>query len=135
MELNNDSALDNIAIGSLRPMHIKLIKPVLQSIISVHDFEDVARQTFTPKAYAFYSSAATDLVSHRENHDCHKKILLRPRVLRNVRQVATKRSILGMDSSAPFFLSPAAMATLAHPEGELAVARACGNQGIIQCVR
>ncbi|KAI7212794.1 cytochrome b2 [Hortaea werneckii] len=109
-------------------------KPALSSIISVHDFEDVARQSFSEKAYAFYSSAATDLVSHNANLMCQRKLLLRPKVLRNVKNVTTKRSILGSDSSAPFFFSPAAMATLAHEKGELAVARACANEGIVQMV-
>lgn len=109
-------------------------KPPLHSIISIHDFEDVARATYTAKAFAFYSSAATDLVSHRANLQCHSSILLRPRILRNVKEVSIKRKILGCDSSAPFFVSPAAMARLAHPDGELALARGCGAQGIIQTV-
>ncbi|KAI6818997.1 cytochrome b2 [Hortaea werneckii] len=109
-------------------------KPALSSIISVHEFEDVARHSFSEKAFAFYSSAATDLVSHTANLMCQRKLLLRPKILRNVKDVTTKRSILGSSSIAPFFFSPAAMATLAHEEGELAVARACGNEGIIQMV-
>jgi L-lactate dehydrogenase (cytochrome) len=109
-------------------------KPPLESLISVHDFEDVARQTFTKKTYAFYSSAATDLVAQKSNVQVWRQLLLRPQILRNVSQVSTKRRILGCDSSAPFFVSPTAMAKLAHPDGELATARACGNENIIQCV-
>ncbi|GIZ41882.1 hypothetical protein CKM354_000517100 [Cercospora kikuchii] len=109
-------------------------KPDLDSLISVHDFEDVARNALAPKTWAFYSSAATDLVSHQANLMCHRKLLLRPRVLRDVRKVKTKRKILGHESSIPVFFSPAAMAKLAHPEGEIAVARACGNQRIVQIV-
>ncbi|KAK4499713.1 hypothetical protein PRZ48_010231 [Zasmidium cellare] len=109
-------------------------KPDLYSLISVHDFEDVAKHTLTAKAYAFYSSAATDLVSHQANLMCHRKLLLRPRVLQNVQEVKTRRRILGCESSAPFFFSPAAMAKLAHSEGELAVARACGEQSIAQVI-
>ena len=107
-------------------------KPSLASLISVHDFEDVARKTYTAKAWAFYSSAATDLVSHQANLLCHRRLMLRPRVLKDVRRTVMKRQILGNDSSAPFFVSPTAMARLAHPEGELALARACGKEGIIQ---
>lgn len=110
------------------------VKPDLHSLISVHDFEDVASQFFTAKAFAFFSSAATDLVSYQANMRSHRQLLLRPRVLRNVKDVSLKRNILGMDSSAPFFVSPAAMARLAHPDGELAIARACGEHGIIQTV-
>lgn len=109
-------------------------KPPLQSLISVHDFEDVAKQFFTAKAFAFYSSAATDLVSYQANMQCHRQLLLRPKVLRNVKNVSMQRNILGVSSGAPFFVSPAAMARLAHQDGELAIARACGEQGVIQTV-
>lgn len=91
-------------------------KPPLESILSLHDFEAVAWKTYAAKTMAFYSSAATDLVAHQTNLQCHRQLLLRPRVLRNVREVKTRRTILGCESSAPFFFSPAAMAKLAHPE-------------------
>ncbi|CAD0088482.1 unnamed protein product, partial [Aureobasidium vineae] len=110
------------------------LKAPLESLIAVHDFEEVARRFFTAKAFAFYSSAASDLVSHHFNLSCHRKLMLRPRVLRNVKEVSLKRRILGCETSTPFFVSPAAMAKLAHPDGELAIARACANQGIIQSI-
>lgn len=110
-------------------------KPDLYKLISVNDFEDMARHTLTTKAWAFYSSAATDLVTHLANSSYYRRIMLRPRVMRNVAEVQTKRSILGIPSAAPFFVSPAAMARLAHPDGELALARGCATEGFIQCVR
>ena len=109
-------------------------KPDLYKLISVHDFEDVARETFSTKTFAFYSSAATDLVTHQANLRVNRSLLLRPRVLRDVSKVNIKRRILGHESNAPFFFSPAAMAKLAHPEGELAFARACGNEKVIPIV-
>lgn len=54
--------------------------------------------------------------------------------MRNVRTVSTRSRILGSDVSAPLFISPAALAKLAHPEGEKAMARACAAQGIVQCI-
>lgn len=110
-------------------------KPDLLKLISTQDFEDVARKTLTAKAWAFYSSAATDLVTHHWNSNMYRRIMLRPRVMRNVAEVNTQRSILGCPSSAPFFISPAAMARLAHPDGELALARGCASEGLIQVVR
>lgn len=112
----------------------KYIKPDLYKLISVQDFENVARNTLTQKAWAFYSSAATDLVTHRANSDFYRRIMLRPRVMRNVADVKAKRSILGVPSSLPLFVSPAAMARLAHPDGELALARGCATEGLVQCV-
>ena len=109
-------------------------KPDLLKVISTRDFEDVARNTLMPKAWAFYSSAATDLITHHWNSNMYKRIMLRPRVMRNVAEVNTRRSILGCSSSAPFFISPAAMARLAHPDGELALARGCASERLIQVV-
>ena len=58
--------------------------------------------------------------------------MLRPRVMRNVKEANIKRSILGCSSDAPFFVSPTAMAKLAHEDGELAIARGCTVEGLIQ---
>jgi L-lactate dehydrogenase (cytochrome) len=113
---------------------VEYVKPDLVKLISVHDFEEVAKATYSAKAYAFYSSAATDLITHHANSEFYRKIMIRPQVMRNVKNVSIKRSILGCDSSAPFFVSPAAMASLAHPDGEMAIARGCGAEGIIQIV-
>lgn len=110
-------------------------KPELFSLISAADFEKVAKNTLSRKAWAFYSSAATDLVTNGWNRSLLRRIMLRPRVLKNVSKTCMKRNILGCPSDAPFFISPAAMARLAHPDGELALARAAGSEGVIQCVR
>jgi L-lactate dehydrogenase (cytochrome) len=54
--------------------------------------------------------------------------------MRNVTQVSTESSILGLPVALPLMVSPAAMARLIHPDGELAIARACATKGIIQCI-
>ncbi|ORX93618.1 FMN-dependent dehydrogenase-domain-containing protein [Clohesyomyces aquaticus] len=109
-------------------------KPALHTLISAPDFQEVASHTLTAKAWAFYSSAATDLITHSLNKSLIRRILIRPRILRDVKHVSMKRKILGCDSTPPFFISPVAMARLAHPDGELALARAAGTKGIIQCI-
>ncbi|BCR85143.1 FMN-dependent alpha-hydroxy acid dehydrogenase [Aspergillus chevalieri] len=107
-------------------------KPPLHTLINSHDFQVVASKTASPKAWAFYSSAATDLLTRDANKSYFDRIWFRPRVLRNVREVDTKTSILGVDSRLPLFVSPAAMAKLIHPDGERAIARACETRGIMQ---
>jgi hypothetical protein len=109
--------------------------PPLETIISAPDFTAVAQKALTHKAWAFYSSAATDLVTHSKNKELVRRIMIRPRILRNVTDINMERNILGFKSSAPFFMSPAAMARLAHPDGELAWSRGVANEGIFQVVR
>ncbi|KAG4253128.1 L-lactate dehydrogenase (cytochrome) [Fusarium proliferatum] len=108
--------------------------PAIDTILSAPDYEKAARDSLSAKTWAFYSSAATDLITHGKNKELVRRVMIRPRILRNVSQVTYKTSILGFDSSAPFFISPAAMARLAHPDGELALSRAAANEGIIQCI-
>ncbi|RNJ58852.1 hypothetical protein D7B24_003938 [Verticillium nonalfalfae] len=108
--------------------------PSLESVLSAPDFEVVASKALTPKTWAFYSSAATDLITHSKNKELVRRIMIRPRILRNVTSVNMKTSILGFKSTAPFFIAPAAMARLVHPDGELALSRASANEGIIQCI-
>jgi L-lactate dehydrogenase (cytochrome) len=43
--------------------------------------------------------------------------------------------ILGMPSSLPIFISPAALARLGHRNGEMNLVRAAGKTGILQGVR
>jgi len=109
-------------------------KPPLETLISSHDFEAVAARTLSKKTWAFFSSAATDLVTAKANRAVFDRAWWQPRVLRSVRDVNTRTRILGCESAVPFFCAPAAMARLAHPEGERAIAAACGRKGVIQCV-
>ncbi|KAH6668091.1 cytochrome b2 [Plectosphaerella plurivora] len=108
--------------------------PPLETIISAPDFEAAASKGMAHKTWAFYSSAATDLITHRKNKELVRRIMLRPRILRNVLNVNYETTILGFKSAAPFFISPAAMARLVHPDGELALSRGAANEGIIQCI-
>ncbi|KAJ0123743.1 cytochrome b2 [Diaporthe amygdali] len=110
------------------------ILPALQSLLSAADIEGVASKMLSRKTWAFYSSAATDLVTHHQNKAFLRRIMIQPRVLRDVKNTDQTRSILGHKTSAPFFISPAAMARLAHKDGELALAKAAGEEGIIQCL-
>lgn len=109
-------------------------KPPLHTLINSHDFQVVASKTANKKTWAFYSSAATDLLTRDANKTYFDRIWFRPRVLRNVRAVNTRTKILGGDYKLPLFVSPAAMAKLIHPDGECAIARACESKGIMQGV-
>ncbi|ORY66002.1 FMN-dependent dehydrogenase-domain-containing protein [Pseudomassariella vexata] len=111
-----------------------LRNPELHTLISAADFEKIARTALTPKTWAFYSSAATDLITHHQNKAFLRRIMIQPRVLRDVRKADFSRTILGNKTAAPFFISPAAMARLVHPDGELALAKAAAAEGIIQCI-
>ena len=108
--------------------------PPLSTIINAEDFKDVAKKHATGKTWAFYSSAATNLVTRDLNKSIFDRVLFRPRVMRNVTKVDTSSTLLGHKVSFPLMISPAAMAKLIHPDGELALARAAAKEGIVQCI-
>ncbi|KAK7203099.1 FMN-dependent dehydrogenase [Myxozyma melibiosi] len=103
-------------------------------MINIADFEEHASRTLSKKAWAYYFSASDDLYSKNFNHDVFAKVMFRPRIFRDVTKVDTSSSIFGVSTSLPIFVSPAALARLAHPDGEKAIARACGKQGILQMI-
>jgi L-lactate dehydrogenase (cytochrome) len=109
-------------------------KAPLECLISSHDFEAAAADAFSPKAWAFVSSAATDLHTMRRNAEAYSHITLRPRVLRDVGAVDTSMAMLGHKLRLPVFCAPTAMAKLIHPDGEKALGQACKEAGIAQCV-
>ena len=109
-------------------------KPPLESLINAHDFELSARNTATAKTWAFYSSAADSVITRDLNNALYPRILLRPRVMRRVDKVSIASSLIGHNTSFPIFVSPAAMARLIHPDGELAIARACQSRNVIQAI-
>ena len=126
-----DQPLPALESKSIRKLYTK---PPLEAILNAYDFEEVCSRTVSEKAKAFYMSAATDLITHRLNSKIYSKVLFRPRVLRPVRDTDTSSSILGIPMSLPVFVSPAAMARLAHPDGELALARGAKAEGILQVI-
>ena len=134
-----DTSTINESWSKLAPSEIPTVqlnheRPPLFTLLSSHDFETVARNTISPKTWAFYSSAATDLITAKANKSFFDRIWFRPRVLKDVSKVNTECHFQGCRSSLPLFVSPAAMAKMVHKSGERGIAGACARKGIVQCV-
>lgn len=109
-------------------------KPPLVSLISLSDFEHAAQATFTPKAWAFVSSAATDLHTKTRNAWMYSQITLRPRVLRDVSSVDTSCAMFGRRARLPIFCSPTSLARTVHPGAEGELGKGLKGAGIPMCV-
>ncbi|EEB92776.1 hypothetical protein MPER_08668, partial [Moniliophthora perniciosa FA553] len=109
-------------------------KPGLDEVLNLHDFESIARQIMPEKAWAYYSSAADDEITMRENHAAYHRIWFRPRVLRDVTTVDFSTTILGHKSSMPIYITATALGKLGHPDGELNLTRAAAKHGVIQMI-
>lgn len=109
-------------------------KPPLSHMFNLSDFEYVAKKILVPNAWAYYSSAADDEISLRENHYAYHRIFFHPRVLVDVSDIDITTEFLGEKVDAPFYCSAAAQARLGHEDGELSIARGCGGENIIQMI-
>jgi isopentenyl diphosphate isomerase/L-lactate dehydrogenase-like FMN-dependent dehydrogenase len=66
----------------------------------------------------------------RANREAFDGWRIAPRMLRDVSQRSLARTVLGTALPAPVLLAPIGVQTLAHPEGELAMARAAAEVGV-----
>ncbi|EOD43051.1 putative mitochondrial cytochrome b2 protein [Neofusicoccum parvum UCRNP2] len=108
--------------------------PDLESLLNLDDIEAAATKQISAKGWAYYYSASDDLASKAFNNTVYRQILLRPRVFVDCTNCDTSTSLLGHKVNLPIYVSPAAMARLAHPDGEWGIAQACAQFGALQVV-
>jgi len=103
----------------------------VETVLNVADYERLAEQKLEPGAYGYFAGGAGDEVTLRENVAAFQRLRLRPRVLADVSGIATSATVLGHDVSMPILVAPVAFQRLAHPDGEVATARAAARAGTI----
>jgi len=99
--------------------------------INLFEYESLAPQYLSPMALDYYASGAWDEVTLRQNRTAFEQLKLRPRMLVDVSERDLSTEILGQFFSMPILIAPMAFQCLAHPEGELATARAAAELGAV----
>ncbi|XP_065617590.1 peroxisomal (S)-2-hydroxyacid oxidase GLO4 [Quercus suber] len=92
--------------------------------VNVNEFQELARAALPKMHYDFYAGGAEDQYTLKENVEAFHRIMIRPRILVDVSRMDMSTTVLGYKISAPILIAPTALHKLAHPEGELATARA-----------
>ncbi|KAH9287738.1 hypothetical protein KI387_031855 [Taxus chinensis] len=100
-------------------------------IVNVSEYEAVAKQKLPKMVFDYYASGAEDQWTLKENRNAFERIRFRPRVLVDVSKIDTSTTVLGFKISMPIMIAPTAMQKMAHPDGELATARAASAAGTI----
>src|SRR5579862_5395534 len=93
-------------------------------MIDVNAIEGFAKQTLDKAFFDYVASGADDELTLRRNSEAFKKILIIPRVLRDVSKINTEVTILGHHLSMPLLIGPTAFHCAAHSEGEIATVEA-----------
>lgn len=99
--------------------------------LNLSDYEALARERMEAGAFDYYFGGAGDEVTLRANRAAFERVFLRPRALVDVSGVDPATDVLGLPLSMPVLLAPTAFHRLAHPEGELATARAAARAGTV----
>jgi 4-hydroxymandelate oxidase len=97
-----------------------------EKYINLAELEMKARQLLPQTAYDYYAGGANDEITLRENRVAYDRITLLPRMLVDVSQRQMSTTVLGEPVSMPILIAPTSFQGLAHPEGEVATAKAAG---------
>ena len=99
--------------------------------VNVWEYEVAARERVAPAGWDYYASGADDEITLRENRAAFARIPLHYRVMVDVSERDSSTEILGQTVSMPLLVAPTAFHKMAHPDGEVATARAAGAAGTI----
>ena len=97
--------------------------------INIFQFEALAKERLSKSGYDFIAGGAADEITLRRTRTVFDSIMVRPRILVDVSQRDLSTTVLGQRIEFPIMLDPAGGHKDAHPDGELASARAAGAMG------
>jgi lactate 2-monooxygenase len=98
--------------------------------VSVERAEAAARKRMSAEGYAYIAGGAGTEETIRENRAAFERWRIVPRMLRDVSTRDSSVEVLGTPLASPFVLCPIGVLEMAHPDADVAVARAAAAEGI-----
>jgi 4-hydroxymandelate oxidase len=107
----------------------------LSNLATIADFELRAHRLMPAGLFdAMFGAVGEGKGASAHNVEAFNALRLRPRVLRGAASRSTSTDVLGTPISVPVLLAPAGSQRRAHPDGEIAAARAAGAAGTLMVV-
>jgi 4-hydroxymandelate oxidase len=106
----------------------------LSQLISLADFEREAAASMIPGAHAYAVGGAGDEITLRDNVAAWARLAIRPRMLVGVKERDPGIELLGVRRPHPLIIAPMAFQRIAHPDGEIGMARAAAATGAVMCL-
>ncbi|HEX7082900.1 MAG TPA: alpha-hydroxy acid oxidase [Gaiellaceae bacterium] len=100
-------------------------------LLNAYDYEAAAAARLQPGPLGYYAGGAGDEATLRDNLAAFGRWILRPRMLVDVAACSTATTVLGQEVSMPILVAPTAFQRVAHPDGEVGMARAARDAGTI----
>ena len=108
----------------------KGVMPHDLNCLTIAELEKHASLRMNKQTRDYYNEGADSGSTLLENTTAYSKYRIRPRVLRDISLIDTSVSLWGARNSVPIGVAPTAMQCLAHPDGEVATAKACRDARI-----
>lgn len=99
-------------------------------VVTLDDFELLAKEQLPEMAFAYLVGGAGEEVTLRGNRDGFSRIRLRPRMLVDVSHIDTSTTLFGDVLKIPVLLAPVAYQKIVHPNGEIEAIRGANLAGI-----
>jgi L-lactate dehydrogenase (cytochrome) len=106
----------------------------LRECHNISDLRQLARRRLPRPIFHYVDGAAEDEFTLRRNTSVFDDFQIIPRCLQDVSVVKTATRLLGQDIEWPVFCGPTGASRFCHPDGELAVARACASTRTLYCL-
>lgn len=97
---------------------------------NVEDLRQTAWRRLPGGVFDYIDGGAEAESSLERNSSAFANITLHPNVLEDVADIDISTTLLGTRRPTPLLLAPTGFTRIAHPDGELAVARAAGRRGV-----
>jgi 4-hydroxymandelate oxidase len=107
---------------------------VTLAAVNLEEVEALARAALDTATYAYFAGGAADELTIADNRAAYARLRIVPRVLRGLSAKTTATTVLGSPVRFPALVAPLAYQKTAHPDGELALARAAVAAGAGLCL-
>ena len=124
------SWLGSLGLLRFRRFELSPTKRRLRKGVSVADLRSIAQRRLPRGVFDYIDGGAEDELAMAANSAAFRRVTFRPRVLRDMSEVDTTTTLLGKPMAIPLVLAPTGFTRIAHPAGELAVARAAARAGV-----
>src|SRR5258706_7925836 len=102
-----------------------------ERLCDLNEVQAAAEDRLDPATLQLVNGGAGSGAAVRANADAWQRWALRSRVLRDISTISLSTTVLGIDVACPILLAPSGQHQLAHPDGEVATARAARNADTI----
>jgi 4-hydroxymandelate oxidase len=104
------------------------------ALMTLADYERAALEAMSAEALSYIEGGAGDEVTLDDNIAAWRRLALRPRMLAGASGLDAGIELLGVARPHPIIIAPTGFTGVAHPDAEVAIARAAAATGAIVCV-